>query len=92
MGAFSFSDLISRLRDCAAALPDSRKGANTRFTMADIATDPHYAARNLIQEVEGLPMQGLIAELSATPGVLKWIGRPMNHDTETIRQRPWGGS
>jgi len=37
MGAFSFSDLISRLRDCAAALPDSRKGANTRFTMADIA-------------------------------------------------------
>ena len=36
MGAFSFSDLISRLRDCAAALPDSRKGANTRFTMADI--------------------------------------------------------
>jgi len=71
-------------------LTESEAAVGTVFTMADIAEDPHYAARQLVQEVEGLPMQGLIAELSATPGILKWTGRPMNHDTETIRQHLWG--
>ena len=37
MGKLGFDDLIQRLRECAAALPDCRQGANTRFTMADIA-------------------------------------------------------
>lgn len=37
MGIFRFNDLIQRLRDCAAALPDCREGTNTRFSMADIA-------------------------------------------------------
>ena len=36
--------------------------------MADIAEDPHYAARGAIVEVDGVPMQGLVARLSATPG------------------------
>ena len=38
------------------------------LTMADIATDPHYLARGSVVEVDGVPMQGLIARLSATPG------------------------
>ncbi len=38
------------------------------MTMADIASDPHIAARRSIVEVDGTPMQGLIARLSATPG------------------------
>jgi crotonobetainyl-CoA:carnitine CoA-transferase CaiB-like acyl-CoA transferase len=71
-------------------LTEAEAAVGPVFTMADIAIDPHYAARQLVQEVEGLPMQGLIAELSATPGILKWTGRPMNHDTETIRQHLWG--
>ncbi|MFM8867671.1 MAG: CaiB/BaiF CoA transferase family protein [Ilumatobacteraceae bacterium] len=71
-------------------LTEAEAAVGPVFTMADIAEDPHYAARQLVQEVEGLPMQGLIAELSATPGILKWTGRPMNHDTETIRQHLWG--
>jgi crotonobetainyl-CoA:carnitine CoA-transferase CaiB-like acyl-CoA transferase len=36
--------------------------------MADIATDPHYAAREAMGEVDGVPMQGLIAHRSKTPG------------------------
>jgi len=71
-------------------LTEAEAAVGPVFTMADVATDPHYAARQLIQEIDGLPMQGLIAELSTTPGILKWTGRPMNHDTETIRQRLWG--
>ena len=76
--------------EAVRVLTEAEAAVGPVFTMADIATDPHYAARQLIQEIDGLPMQGLIAELSATPGILNWTGRPMNHDTETIRQRLWG--
>ena len=44
------------------------------YDMADIANDPHYAARGAIADVDGTPMQGLIARLSATPGELRWSG------------------
>jgi len=57
--------------------------------MADIAADPHFAARQAIVELEGTPMQGLIAKLSATPGLLKWQGRALDADGERIRERGW---
>jgi crotonobetainyl-CoA:carnitine CoA-transferase CaiB-like acyl-CoA transferase len=55
------------------------------MTMADIALDPHYAARGAVADVEGTPMQGLIAHLSATPGAVRWAGRPLDADGEEIR-------
>jgi len=80
-----------RSRDEALhTLTEAEAAAGPVFTMADIANDPHYAARNMIHDLEGLPMQGLIAELSATPGVLRWAGRPMDHDSESIREDLWG--
>jgi len=57
--------------------------------MADIAADPHFAARGAIVELEGTPMQGLLAKLSATPGLLKWQGRALDADGERIRERGW---
>jgi crotonobetainyl-CoA:carnitine CoA-transferase CaiB-like acyl-CoA transferase len=57
--------------------------------MADIATDPHYAARDAIVSVEGTPMQGLIAKLSATPGDLRWQGRAADADGAAIRNHGW---
>ncbi len=59
------------------------------YDMADIATDPHYAARGAIAEVDGTPMQGLIAGLSATPGELRWSGRPLDADGDEIRRSGW---
>jgi crotonobetainyl-CoA:carnitine CoA-transferase CaiB-like acyl-CoA transferase len=51
------------------------------YDMADIAADPHYAARGSIVEVDGVPMQGLIARLSRTPGELRWPGPALGaHD------------
>ncbi len=50
------------------------------YTMADLAADPHMAARDAIVEVDGTPMQGLIAKLSATPGHIRWAGRPLGAD------------
>ncbi|MGD9998379.1 MAG: CaiB/BaiF CoA transferase family protein [Ilumatobacteraceae bacterium] len=58
--------------------------------MADIATDPHYAAREAIVDVESTPMQGLIAKLSVTPGRLGWQGRPLDADGDEIRRGGWG--
>jgi crotonobetainyl-CoA:carnitine CoA-transferase CaiB-like acyl-CoA transferase len=52
--------------------------------MADIATDPHYRARGTVVEVDGVPMQGLIARLSATPGHVRHAGRPLGADTAAV--------
>jgi hypothetical protein len=37
-----------------------------------------------ILDVDGTPMQGLIAHLSATPGSVRWSGRPQGADTAEI--------
>ncbi len=57
--------------------------------MADISDDPHYAAREAIVDVEGTPMQGLLAKLSATPGALRWQGRGLDADGDEIREKGW---
>jgi crotonobetainyl-CoA:carnitine CoA-transferase CaiB-like acyl-CoA transferase len=53
--------------------------------MEGIAHDPHYAARRAIVEVDGIPMQGLIARLSATPGAIRWAARALGADDEEVR-------
>ena len=60
------------------------------YDMADIDQDPHFAAREMIQHLEGTPMQGLIAHLSQTPGALRWQGRAQDADGESIRNNGWG--
>jgi crotonobetainyl-CoA:carnitine CoA-transferase CaiB-like acyl-CoA transferase len=55
------------------------------LTMEEIAADEHYAARGAIVELDGVPMQGLVARLSATPGSLRWAGRALDADGEKIR-------
>ncbi len=57
--------------------------------MADIANDPHYAAREAIVIVGSTPMQGLIAKLSATPGRLRFQGRALDEDGDQIRRDGW---
>ena len=59
------------------------------LSMADISADPHYAAREAIVDVGGVPMQGLIAKLSATPGELRWPGRRLDADGDAIREHGW---
>ena len=58
--------------------------------MAEIANDPHYAARDAIPTLDGTPMQGLLARLSATPGSLRWAGRGLDADGDEIRSSGWG--
>lgn len=53
-------------------------------TMGDVLADPHLAARGALPEVDGVPMQGLVARLSATPGRIRWAGRPLGADTDEV--------
>ena len=48
--------------------------------MADVFADPHVQARGSVVEVDGVPMQGLVARLSATPGAVRWAGRDLGAD------------
>ncbi len=80
----------TRTRDeVVAAFTEAEAAIGPVLDMADIATDPHFAARDSIVELDGTPMQGLIAKLSATPGRLKWQGRPLDADGDAIRERGW---
>jgi crotonobetainyl-CoA:carnitine CoA-transferase CaiB-like acyl-CoA transferase len=73
-----------------AAFTEAEAAIGPVMDMADIAADPHYAARGAIVEVGDVPMQGLIAKLSATPGVLRWVGRALDADGDEIRRTGWG--
>jgi crotonobetainyl-CoA:carnitine CoA-transferase CaiB-like acyl-CoA transferase len=54
------------------------------YTMADLAADPHVAARHALVEVDGVCMPGVVARLSRTPGQVTHAGRPLGADTEEI--------
>jgi crotonobetainyl-CoA:carnitine CoA-transferase CaiB-like acyl-CoA transferase len=80
-----------RTRDEVVQLfSDAQAAVGPVFDMSDIADDAHFAARNMIPTVGDTPMQGLIAELSATPGELRWVGRPLDADGNDIRANGWG--
>jgi crotonobetainyl-CoA:carnitine CoA-transferase CaiB-like acyl-CoA transferase len=76
--------------EALAALAAAEAAAGPVMDMAAIARDPHYAARGIIAEVDGTPMQSLIARLSATPGALRRAGRPLDADGAEIREHGWG--
>jgi crotonobetainyl-CoA:carnitine CoA-transferase CaiB-like acyl-CoA transferase len=69
---------------------DAEAAIGPVMDMADIAGDPHYRHRQAIVTVDGTPMQGLLAKLSVTPGVLRWQGRPLDADGDDIRRHGWG--
>ncbi|MEV6943684.1 CoA transferase [Streptomyces sp. NPDC051172] len=55
----------------------------------DVMTDPQYAALDTITTVDDpdlgpLRMQNVLFRLSATPGAIRWPGRPHGADTQTV--------
>jgi crotonobetainyl-CoA:carnitine CoA-transferase CaiB-like acyl-CoA transferase len=78
VGARSYEEVMAEFDAAEAAV-------GPVMTMADLAVDPHVRARSAIVEVDGTPMQGLVARLSATPGRLRWAGRPLDADGAAIR-------
>ncbi len=79
-----------RTRDeVVAAFDEIEAAVGPVLEMADIAIDPHFVARQAIVAVGDVPMQGVIAKLSATPGELRWPGRPLDADGDRIRAEGW---
>jgi crotonobetainyl-CoA:carnitine CoA-transferase CaiB-like acyl-CoA transferase len=70
--------------EVVAAFDEVEAAVAPVYTMADIDADPHYAARGTIADVDGAAMPGLIARFSATPGHIRWAGRPRGADTAEI--------
>ena len=75
--------------DVLAAFEAAEAAIAPVMTMADIDADPHYLERDAIVDVDGVPMQGLIAHLSRTPGHIRWAGRPLDADGDEIRSKGW---
>ena len=55
----------------------------------DVMTDPQYAALDTITTLDDpdlgpLRMQNVLFRLSATPGTIRWAGRPHGADTEAV--------
>jgi crotonobetainyl-CoA:carnitine CoA-transferase CaiB-like acyl-CoA transferase len=72
------------LAEVLATFDTAEAAAAPVYTMADIAADPHYAARGAVVELAGVPMQGLVARLSATPGRVDRPARPLGADTDEV--------
>jgi len=67
-----------------AGVPSSRI-----FTAADIHADPHYRARDMINEFklpDGRPIEipGIVPKLSETPGSTRWLGPKLGEHTAEV--------
>lgn len=60
------------------------------YDIAEFDADPHVRARGLVEEVDGYALPGPVARFSATPGRLRWAGRAVDADGESIRADGWG--
>jgi crotonobetainyl-CoA:carnitine CoA-transferase CaiB-like acyl-CoA transferase len=61
------------------------------YDMKDIFADPHFKARDMITEVDGIVMQNVVANFSKTPGRLRHAGRPFGADNENVLGAGEGG-
>ncbi|MBA50569.1 MAG: CoA transferase [Acidimicrobiaceae bacterium] len=53
------------------------------LNVGELSSDHHVAERGSLIEVDGIVMQSLIAQLSKTPGRVRWAGRSLGADNET---------
>lgn len=72
-----------------------RVPAGKIYTVADIARDPQYAAREMIMETEAadgsrLKVPGIVPKLSDTPGQVTRPAPVLGQDTDAVRERGWG--
>ncbi len=72
------------LDEVIAAADEAEVAAAPVYSQADIAADPHLRERGAIIEVDGVPMQNVIARLSATPGGVRFGARALGADTESV--------
>jgi crotonobetainyl-CoA:carnitine CoA-transferase CaiB-like acyl-CoA transferase len=72
-----------------AALEQAQIPASRIYSVADIAADPHFAAREMLQTMtlpDGTPvrMPGIVPKLSATPGEVRWAGPALSAHADEV--------
>ncbi len=75
--------------DVLAALEAASVPAGRIYTIADIATDPHYQARGMLQSVRlsdgsTLTVPGIVPKLSVTPGSQQHNAPELGQDTDEV--------
>jgi len=71
------------------ALGDARVPAGKVYTVADIAADPHFRARDMIlqqrtREGYDVEVPGVVPKLSATPGTVRQAAPRLGEDTDAV--------
>ena len=77
------------VEEVLAALESAEVPAGKIYTVADIAADPHYAARGMLQKVRmddgtDLAVPGFVPKLSATPGSQRRNAPALGQDTDAV--------
>ncbi len=75
--------------DIVGTLNEARVPSGKIYSMADIARDAQYLARDMIRQVrlkDGTPLKvpGIVPKLSATPGDIEWSGPELGEHTATV--------
>ena len=75
--------------DVLAALDSASVPSGRIYTVADIAADPHYRARDMLQDVpmddgSTLTLPGIVPKLSATPGSHRRNAPTLGQDTGDV--------
>jgi crotonobetainyl-CoA:carnitine CoA-transferase CaiB-like acyl-CoA transferase len=82
VGARSRDDVVEAFSEAGAAIAPV-------YNAAELMADPQMVARDAITQVEDpdlgpVRMQNLLFRMSATPGAIRFTGRPLGADTDAI--------
>jgi formyl-CoA transferase len=77
------------LDEVLAEMEQAEVPAGRIYTAADIARDPHYAARGMLQSIvagdgEPLRVPGIVPKLSATPGAIRAAAPKLGEHTDAV--------
>jgi succinyl-CoA---D-citramalate CoA-transferase len=81
---------LERTQDAVlAAMEQAEVPAGRIYSAADIAADPHYAARGMIEQIvagDGAPLKvpGIVPKLSATPGAIRSAAPALGAHTDEV--------
>jgi formyl-CoA transferase len=84
------------LDEVLAEMEQAEVPAGRIYTAADLARDPHYAARGMLQSIvagdgEPLRVPGIVPKLSATPGAIRAAAPKLGEHTESfLRELGYG--
>jgi formyl-CoA transferase len=87
----AIAEWTSRLsqEEVLKAMDNAQVPAGRIYSAADIAADPHFAARGMLQDIvagdgEPLKVPGIVPKLSATPGAIRTPAPKLGEHTDEV--------